>query len=91
MGVLVVLAYAARNVLSDGPICGLFRHGSGEPLRDAVDTLRVVYLTGELLYPRGDRAYRGGRIGLMLCTADCFDILLKGACREDGPGSMRWA
>src|SRR5215469_2446922 len=73
------------------PYLRAVREGSGEPLPDAVDAFRVLYLTGKFLYPCGDRAYRRGGMGLMLCTVDCFDILLKGACREESPAFRRRA
>ena len=71
------------------PDLGAVRHGSGEPLPDAVDTFRVLYLAGELLHTCRDRANRGGGAGVISRTADCCYVLLEGTRREQGPGFRR--
>src|SRR6266571_2122892 len=68
------------------PYLGALCHGSGEPLSDAIDTLRMLYLAGEVPHACGDGAYRGRRAGVVPRAADGFYILLKGARREERPG-----
>src|SRR6266567_891362 len=68
------------------PYLGALCHGSGEPLSDAIDTLRMLYLAGEVPHACGDGAYRGRRAGVVPRAADGFYILRNGDRREERPG-----
>src|SRR5215467_500463 len=67
------------------------RHGTRKPLSDAVNTFRVLYLGGELLYPGRDCANHAGWMRVTLGTAHRFYVLLESTCREQDPGFRRCA